>query len=67
MLKGYTDISNLPDGTFFHVNNGCWNGYVTSEDGVKVCYAGVSKKNPTKKYINHFLLTEGYLLSVSIL
>ena len=67
MSDCYTDISTLPDGTFFHVNNGCWNGYITTEDGVKVCYAGVSRKNPTEHYINKFPLDHEHKLDIDIL
>ena len=63
----YTNISKLPDGTFFYVNNGCWQGYVTTENGIKVCYAGVSKKNPTEEYVNRFVVSYTYELNIDIL
>lgn len=63
----YTDISKLPNGTFFYVNNGAWTGYVTTEDGNKICYAGVTKKNPTKEYIRHFIINDTYELNINIL
>ena len=61
------NISKLPDGTFFYVNNGCWQGYITTENGVKVCYAGASKKNPTKEYVNRFAVNDTYELYIDIL
>ena len=63
----YVNISKLPDGTFFYVNNGCWQGYVTTENGVKVCYAGASKKNPTEEYVNRFVVNDTYELNIDIL
>ena len=62
-----TDISKLPDGTFFYVNNGAWLGYVTTENNNKVCYAGATKKNPTKEYVNRFILNDEYYLNINIL
>ena len=44
MILNNCIIKNLPDGTFFHVNNGAWDGYVTTENGEKICYAGVEKR-----------------------
>lgn len=32
MSDYYTDIPTLSDGTFFHVNNDYWDGYITIED-----------------------------------
>lgn len=40
----YTDVATLPDNTFFYVKNGCWNGFVTSENGIKVMYIGVGDR-----------------------
>lgn len=62
-----TDISKLPDGTFFYVNNGAWQGYITTENNTKVCYAGATKKNPTKEYVNRFILNDEYYLNINIL
>lgn len=65
--NSYVDISTLPDGTFFYVNNGCWQGYVTTENGVKVCYSGASKKNPTEEYVNRIIVSDAYELCIDIL
>lgn len=62
------DILTLNDGTFFHVNNGNWDGYITTENGNKVCYAGVSRKNPTENYVNRFIIRcNSYELNIEIL
>ena len=62
--SGYIDISTLPDGTFFHVFNGRWDGYVTTENGDKVCYAGVSKTNPTEDYVRRFVINDGHTVDI---
>lgn len=40
----YTDVATLPDNTFFYVKNGGWNGFVTTENGIKVMYIGVGER-----------------------
>lgn len=35
MNRKYTDLRTLEDGTKFHVENGMWNGYVFSKNGIK--------------------------------
>lgn len=64
---GLRRIYNLPDGTFFYANNGAWKGYVTTENGKKICYAGVTSDNPTKEYISRFEVSETYELNISTL
>jgi hypothetical protein len=63
----YTNISKLPDNTFFHVNNGYWQGFITTENGVKVCYAGASRKDPTKNFVRKFVVDKEYELDIDIL
>ena len=41
--------------------------YITTEDGVKVCYAGVSRKNPTEHYTRKFQLDHEHKLDIDIL
>lgn len=65
--KGFTKIKDLEDGTFFYVNNGGWQGYVTTEDGKKICYAGATKENPTREYVNRFEVNDSYELNIDIL
>ena len=67
MSNGYIDISKLPDGTFFYVYNVMWKGFVTTENGNKVCYAGVSEENPTKEYVNRIVINNTYELDIDIL
>lgn len=63
----HTDIASLPDGTFFYVKNGNWQGFITTEDGKKVCYAGATKENPTKEYVHRFVINDTYDLDIEIL
>ena len=67
VCEGRMCISKLPDETFFYVNNGHWQGFVTTENGNKVCYAGASKKNPTKEYVRRFIPDKDYELVIEIL
>ncbi len=66
-LNRMTDISELPDRTFFYVENGAWQGYVTTENGEKICYAGASKSNPTEEYIHRFVVNSPYKAKITIL
>lgn len=45
------DAATLPDGIYFHVENGHWWGYVTSKDGMKYIYTGVdpNDEDPTEQ------------------
>lgn len=60
------DVSKLPDDTFFYVNNGCWQGYVTTEDGHKVCYVGANLIMPTSSYFSRDIIDNGYELNIDI-
>lgn len=56
------DITTLPDGTYFEVSNGCWIGYIdTDEEGRRIIYTGVDKESedPTKSYVNKIVLKDG--------
>lgn len=63
----YTKIKDLPDGTLFYVHNGVWDGYVTTENNKKICYAGVERNNPTKDYVRRFEVNDDYELIIDIL
>lgn len=60
-------VKDLKDGTLFYVNNGAWTGYITTEDGQKICYAGVNTKCPTEEFTNRFIVNDTYDLDVDIL
>ena len=55
-----TDITTLPDETFFYVHNGCWTGYLKRMDNRCIIYAGVNKENPTQEYVNKIIVEPGY-------
>ena len=61
-----TNIATLPDNIFFHVENGCWDGYVTSEGENRIVYTGVDKKNPTEAYVNKITLAPGQKYDAAI-
>lgn len=64
------DAATLPDGVYFHVENGCWWGYVTSKDGMKYVYTGVdpSEEDPTEQgaYVREMKLEKGESYDVAV-
>ena len=65
-IKPYVDISKLPDNTFFYVENGGWNGFVTTENGVKTLYTAVNRYDKVKTLKDAKLAIEKYVRKMSI-
>lgn len=55
-----TNLAELPDGTYFYVENGAWYGYADSDsNGNKVIYCGADRENPTEEYVRKMVLKPG--------
>lgn len=63
-----TDLAALPDGTYFHVTNGHWNGYIDTVGDKRFIWTGVSfeAEDPTQHYIKQMYLAPGDVYDAAI-
>lgn len=61
-----TDITTLPNKTFFYVHNGGWQGYIERESDKCIIYCGASQDNPTQKYVHKLTIPFGYTFDALI-